>query len=148
MKVKLIASDEHYDGLAQELHSLGIEIDEEASLVLQETDVWLNHLTCRKENELQRVAAKEIVYIESLSHNVLVHTAQDVYKVKERLWQLDNQLNPQEFLRISNSVIVARVQIKSIKPALSQKFLLTMSDGSKVDVTRTYYHAFREAMGI
>ena len=148
MKVKLIASDEHYDGLAQELCSLGIEIDDEARLVLQEADAWLNHLTCRKENELHRVPTKEIIFIESLSHDVLVHTAQDVFKAGERLWQLDNQLNPQEFLRISNSVIVAREQIKSIKPALSQKFLLTMSDGSKVDVTRTYYHAFREAMGI
>lgn len=148
MKVKLIASDEHYDELAQELHSLGIEIDDAARLVLQETDAWLNHLTCRKENELHQVATKEILYIESLSHDVLVHTAQDVYKAGERLWQLANQLNPQEFLRISNSVIVARGKIKSIKPALSQKFLLTMSDGSKVDVTRTYYHFFRETMGI
>lgn len=148
MKVKLIASDEHYDELARELHSLGIEIDDEARLVLQEADAWLNHLTCRKGNELHRVATKEIIYIESLSHDVLVHTAQDVFKAGERLWQLVSQLNPQEFLRISNSVIVAREQIRSIKPALSQKFLITMSDGSRVDVTRTYYHAFREAMGI
>ena len=148
MKVKLIASDEHYDRLAQELRSLGIEIDDEARLVLQEADAWLNHLTCRKGNELHRVATREIVFIESLSHDVLVHTVQNVFKAGERLWQLENQLNPQEFLRISNAVIVAKEQIRSIKPALSQKFLLTMSDGSKVDVTRTYYHAFRGAMGI
>lgn len=148
MKVKLIASDEHYEELAQELHSLGIELDDDARLILQETDVWLDHLNCRKENELHRVAVKEILYIESLSHDILVHTARDVYKSGVRLWQLNNQLNPQEFLRISNSMIVAMGQIKSIKPALSQRFLLTMSDDSKVDVTRTYYHAFREAMRI
>ena len=40
MKVKLVASDEHYDELARELHSLGIEIDDEARLVLQEADAW------------------------------------------------------------------------------------------------------------
>lgn len=148
MKVKLIVSDDHYDELVQELHSRGIEIDDGAKLVLQEVDAWLDHLTCRKESELHRIDVDEILFIESLSHDILVHTKQDVYKAGERLWQLNNQLDPQNFLRISNSVIVARDKIKSIKPALSQKFLLTMSDGSKVDVTRTYYHAFREAMSI
>lgn len=148
MKVKLIASDEHYAELKQELVSLGIEIDDTSNLVLQETNAWLDHLICRKEDKLHRVDTKDIIYIESLSRDILVHTLQGEYKAKERLWQLNAQLNPNEFLRISNSVIVSRGQIKNIKPALSQKFLLTMADGSKVDVTRTHYHSFREEMNI
>lgn len=144
----MIASDKHYVELKQELTSLGIEIDDNSNLVLQETNAWLDHLICRKEDELHRVDTKDIIYIESLSRDILVHTMQGEYKAGVRLWQLNIQLNPKEFLRISNSVIVSREQIKSIKPALSQKFLLTMADGSKVDVTRTYYHSFREEMNI
>jgi DNA-binding LytR/AlgR family response regulator len=43
---------------------------------------------------------------------------------------------------------VAVHHIKSIRPALTQKFLLTLSDGSKVDVTRTYYYIFKEFLGL
>lgn len=148
MKVKLIAKDEHYASLSRELQSLGIEIDDTSPLVLQETDAWLNHLMCKKDSALHRVAVSEILFIESLAHDVLVHTQNDTYKTADRLWQLVNQLNPQEFFRISNSAIVSRSEIKSIRPALSQKFTLSMSDGSKLDVTRTYYHSFRDWMGI
>lgn len=28
------------------------------------------------------------------------------------------------------------------------KFILTMEDGKKVDVTRSYYYSFKEAFGI
>lgn len=148
MKVKLIASDASYDALAQELRSHGIEIDNDAPLILQEADARPEHLICRQGAELFRIAVSDMIYIESLAHDILVHTSQGIYKAGERLWQLEQQLSPQAFLRISNSVIVARAHIKSIKPALSQKFLLTLSDGTKVDVTRTYYHAFRDTMGI
>lgn len=148
MKVNLIASEEHYAALAQELQALGIEIDEEAALILQERDAWLRYLTCRKGTELCRVASAEILYVESLAREVLVHTKEEVYHTGERLWQLERQMDPREFLRISNSVIVGRAHIRRIQPALSQKFLLTLDDGSKVDVTRTYYHTFRDVMGI
>lgn len=148
MKVKLIASDASFDALAQELLAHGIEIDNDAPLILQQADVRPEHLMCRQGSEFFRIAVSDMIYIESLAHDILVHTSGGIYKANERLWQLEQQLSPHDFLRISNSVIVAKTHIKSIKPALSQKFILTLSDGSKVDVTRTYYHAFRDAMGI
>ncbi len=148
MKVKLVANSEHYSDLARELERHGIEIDENAGLVLQETDAFTSCLICKKDNELHRISTEDIIFIESLNHDVLVHTERGVFRAGERLWRLSNLLNPKEFLRISNSVIAARSHIKSIKPALSQKFILTMSDGNRVDVTRTYYYVFRESLGI
>lgn len=148
MKVKLIASDASYDTLAQQLLAHGIELDNDAPLILQEANIWPEHLMCRQGTEYFRIAVRDMIYIESLAREILVHTLEGTYKAGERLWQLEQLLPPQTFLRISNSVIVGKAHIRSIKPALSQKFLLTLSDGTKVDVTRTYYHAFREAMGI
>ena len=54
----------------------------------------------------------------------------------------------EKFLRVSNSVIVARAAIVRISPALSMKFTLTLSDKRRVDVTRSYYYTFKEYMGI
>ena len=87
-------------------------------------------------------------HIESFGHEVIAHSGGGEYRINERLRRLEEMLDPKRFLRVSNSVIVAVTEIKSVRPALSQKFTLTMSDGSKVDVTRTYYYIFKEHFGI
>lgn len=65
-----------------------------------------------------------------------------------RLYVLEKALPPELFVRISNSVIINRNAIRKIRPALSQKFYLTLKNGAVVDVTRTYYVRFKEYYGI
>jgi DNA-binding LytR/AlgR family response regulator len=91
---------------------------------------------------------EKITHIESFAHDVVAHYEGGEYKLAERLRRLEEILDPNEFLRVSNSVIVSVSHIKSIKPALTQKFILTLTDGSKVDVTRTYYYIFKDFIGI
>ena len=57
-------------------------------------------------------------------------------------------LPAREFIRISKSVIIAKSSVKKIRPALTMKFVLTLSDGSLVDVTRSYYTNFRRFFNI
>ena len=66
----------------------------------------------------------------------------------DRLYKIFNQLDPEKFLRISNSVVISRRSVVKITPTLSMKFILTMSDGKNVDVTRSYYYIFKENFGI
>ena len=66
----------------------------------------------------------------------------------ERMYQLEERLNPKEFLRVSKSVIIARGHVKKIRPTLSMKYILTMTNGTLVDVTRSYYSDFRRFFGI
>ncbi|MBQ9907854.1 MAG: LytTR family transcriptional regulator [Oscillospiraceae bacterium] len=69
-------------------------------------------------------------------------------RLSDPLRRLDEMLDPQEFIRVSNSAIISINHIKSIRPSLSQKFVLTMSDGARVDVTRSYYYIFKDTLGI
>ena len=147
MRVKLLVKKTKYAAIKDELTALGLEIDDDAEFVFMEANSFVDCLTCKKEGEIYRLQTNEIFFIESFSHDVFVQAKEGMYKVGERLWQLENMLDPDSFLRVSNSVIVAKDKIKSIKPALSQKFLLTMVNGSVVDVTRSYYYRFKEKMG-
>ena len=99
-------------------------------------------------NKRVRISADEIISIESLGHDIMIHTKRGEFKADERLYQLERMLNPEQFLRISNSVIVARHQISRITPVLSSKFILTLSNGKNVDVTRSYYYIFKDYFGI
>lgn len=148
MKIKLMVSDNSYEKLAAALTEKGIEIDEDADLILTERNQYINHLTGRGDGEIYRIGVADIICIESLSHDIFVYTSDGCYKVRERLRQLETLLDPEQFLRVSNAVIIARHQVKRIKPAMSSKYLLTMTDGRHVDVTRSYYNIFRDSFGI
>ena len=148
MKIKLLVSERYYADLEKELESHGIEIDNNAHLVLSEENSYVDCIMGKKDEKIYRIHTNEIIYIESLAHDIIAHTVDNEYRLRERLRQLANILDPQMFLRVSNSVIIAKDKVRSIRPALSQKFTLTMSNGSLVDVTRSYYYIFKSEFGI
>ncbi len=148
MKIKLMVSRERYDEIASELEEKGVEIDNSSSLVLTEENGFADFLMGRRNDTLSPVPVSEIVFIETFGSDVVLHTMSEEYKISERLIRLEGLLNPSEFLRISNSVIVAVKRIKSIRPTFSSKYILTLEDKSTVDVTRSYFNRFKEFFGI
>ena len=148
MKIKLIASEEHYDELAHELTSMGVELSDTADLVLTEQNAVISHLIGKKGDEIYRINVSDISHIESFAHDVIAYTDKDSFKISERLKTLTTILDPASFIRISNSVIISVDHIKSIKPAFTQKFIVTMKNGARVDVTRSYYYIFKEFIGL
>lgn len=150
MKIRLNINDTDYEYIEKELHEHGIETDDAADLVLCKVNGFAEKLIVKDKKTNQRVilSCDDIVSIESYGHLIDVRTKDNVYSANERLYRIFEQLDKMKFLRISNSVIVSKNQIKKISPTLSMKFILTLSDNSRVDVTRTYYQSFKETIGI
>lgn len=150
MEIKLAVSNERYEEIKNALLDRGITVSDSAELVLYEADRYTDNLIVKGQEDSARyvVPASEIIIIESFGHTVEVHTKSGTYRSCDRLYQLANLLDPDKFLRISNSVIIAKDKVKQITPSLSMKFSLTMENRKKVDVTRSYYYIFKEAFGI
>lgn len=146
MKIKLSVSSSRYKEIEKDLRSRGIEIDDDAELILTEKDGYISSITVRSEenSEYVRLSTDDIIFIETFGHKVVVHSKEERYFASERLYQLCGMLNPEKFLRISNSVLIATDKVKKIKPTFSMKYILTMSNGTNVDVTRSYYNLFRD----
>ena len=150
MKIKLSISNSRYDEIAKELQDRGIEIDDEADLILSEKNGYISSIRVRNHatGEYVMISVEDIIFVETYGHKVMVHTGENIYLASERLYQLCGLLDPEKFLRISNSVLIATDKVKMIKPTLSMKYILTMSDGTNVDVTRSYYNLFRDFYNI
>jgi len=148
LKIKLEVSTEKYNEIKEHLTMLGFEISDDSEFVFAERNIYPEYISCKKDEESCHLPVNDIIYIESMGHNIIVHTLHGEYKCTDRLWQFEKSLNPAEFLRISNSVIIHKKKIKRIKSALSQKFMVTMADESIVDVTRSYYYLFKNEFGI
>ncbi len=149
MKFRISVSQEKYDTVREYLEDHGIGVSEDAELMITESARYPLFLSVRSdEKERIRLAADEIIYIESFGKEIEIHTAGAAYYSQDRMYQLESMLDPALFLRVSKSVIISVKHVRKIRPSLSMKYILTMSDGTLVDVTRSYYSDFRRFFGI
>ena len=149
MKVRLSVSEQIYEQTKKELLEHGIEIDDGSELELIERQGQTEYLNVKNEvGDRLKIRVDEIVFIESFGRNMDVHTEKEVYRASERMYILEKELAGRGFIRVSNSCIVARKRIKRIKPSLTMKYVLEMTDNSLVDVTRGYYYSFKEQLGV
>ena len=149
MKIRISVSEENYSSVLAFMDEHGIETGEDAEYILTESDRYPAFLSVRNDKkEHLRLSISKVTFIEAFGKEIEVHTDEGVFLSQERMYQLETVLDPKEFLRVSKSVIVSKNHIKKIRPALSQKFILTLSDGTKVDVTRSYYSDFKRFFNI
>ena len=146
MKLRILLDPN--DDLRKELESLAITDDESSEYILTRKNMSVNFIQVKKDDRLFYIDVSDIVYIESLGHDVYVHTAGDNYVTRERLKQLEKLLDPEQFLRVSSSAIINTKQIKQIEASIFQKFILHMQNGARVDVTRSYYYIFKDRFNI
>ncbi len=149
MKVRLSVGEEIYERTKEELLDHGIDIDDDSELELIERTGQTEYLNVKNEaGDRLRIRVDEIVFIESFGRNIDVHTDKEKYRAAERMYALEEALAGKGFIRVSNSCIVARNKIRRIRPSISMKYVLEMTDRSLVDVTRGYYYSFKERLGI
>ncbi len=132
---------EESDQIKEELKQGHVTFDEEAEYLLIKKEN--NYLVLKNE----MIALTDIVYLESLGHEMIIHIQNNDLHLRMPLYEISRLLND-DFLKISKSVIIRKDQIIHAKAYFSSKFQLTMSNGDKVDVTRTYYYKFREVFGL
>ena len=143
IRIKLEADDP----FRKELENIGIEDDPNADYVLTKRVDITNYIKV-KEDQQYYISDDDILYIESMGHDILVHTDNEVYHSGSRLKQWEADLDGEDFLRISNSCIISLRAIKRIKTSVFQKFSVELVNGEVVDVTRSYYYIFKEKVGI
>lgn len=90
--------------------------------------------------------AKEILYIDTADKRTFLYTAQAVYECALRLYELEEELRGLDFLRVSRSAIVNFRRIRSIRPELGGRLLVTVDGGEQLYVSRQYAVGLKEKL--
>ncbi len=146
MNIKIMLDPE--DPIRKNLEEIGIRDDPDSSYILMRQGSGVNYIPGRRGDLQFYIDVHEIIFIESMGHDILIHTGDGVYNSNERLKSFEQILPADLFLRVSNSSIVNMKKIKRIESSIMQKFILHMTDASRVDVTRSYYYIFKDRIGI
>lgn len=94
-----------------------------------------------------RVAIDQILYIETVDKKTFLYTVDQVYESNLRLYELEEQLEQHSFFRVSKSCIINFKHILSIKADIDRKFLVTLTNGEKLIVSRQYSEYVKERLG-
>lgn len=90
---------------------------------------------------------RDILFLESRDGKCVIKTKDMEYKISDALVMIEKKINEGAFLRVHRSFVVNVEQIAEIEPWFNSTYNLTMEDGSKVPVSRTYVKELKMLVG-
>ena len=103
-------------------------------------------MTFYKQNEEFYFPLDDVLFFETEDEHLYAHTANDEYRIKYRLYELEEIL-PRHFVRASKSTIVNMTQVFSISRNLTASSLIQFKGSHKhVYVSRHYYKGLRQRL--
>jgi hypothetical protein len=106
------------------------------------------HLTVRQWNRVHLVRVEDIDFVEAEDNYVVVHAASRTYKGRDRISDVESQLDARRFVRIHRSTIVHLAKIREVQPLTHGDHAVILRDGKVLRVARSRRQALGEALGV
>lgn len=103
-------------------------------------------LTGSLDGEQFEVPITDVCYIEAVDNKVFLYCVKQVYETKQKLYELEEVLTRKHYARISKSVLVNLMKVKSLKPALNGRFTAVLQNGEEVIISRKYVHDLQKIL--
>lgn len=87
-------------------------------------------ILARNGTEIFLIDLSDIIYFYSEQKNIYCKTAKGTFKISERLYELENSLPKDTFIRISNAVIANIKHVKSFDTSLMSNIIVNFDDNS------------------
>ena len=103
-------------------------------------------LTGTKDSRQYEIAVSDIYYFESVDGKTFLYTKDQVYETSYRIYELESMLRPKNFLRVSKSMLLNLMKIRSIQSALNGRFAAVLLSGEEVIISRSYVKGLKAAL--
>ena len=103
-------------------------------------------LTGTKDSRQYEIAVSDIYYFESVDGKTFLYTKDQVYETSYRIYELESMLRTKNFLRVSKSMLLNLMKIRSIQSALNGRFAAVLLSGEEVIISRSYVKGLKAAL--
>jgi len=110
------------------------------------TAAWVERFTVRVGQRLTVIEADHVDWIEADGDYACLHVGQQVYLLRETLYQLSLRLDPRKFLRVHRSAIVRIDRVAELEALANRDCLLRLRDGTPLRASRTYVDKLQAAL--
>ena len=104
--------------------------------------------TVYRGREAVRVSRSMVLRFYTEDKGVYCQTAQGVFTVRQRLYELEEELAGTRFVRVSNSEIVNLDRVAALDLTLAGTIKMTLEGGTVCWVSRRYVKKIRQALGL
>lgn len=122
------------------------EITEEIREIVTFVKGRQGQLTGLQEGRQFEVPVLDVCYIEAVDNKVFLYTQKQVYETRQKLYELEELLKEKYFLRVSKSLLLNLMKVRSIKPALNGRFMAVLPNGEELIISRKYVPELRAAL--
>lgn len=125
----------------------GPEISEQIQDVLDFIKQSQTEFLIGKSEDMQYILKpKEIHYFHTEQERVLAVTATGSYSLKEKLYELEEMLPSNQFIRLSKSVIANMNELSRFEASFHGTLCVYFKSGAKEYVSRTYVPSIKNAL--
>jgi DNA-binding LytR/AlgR family response regulator len=122
------------------------EMDEEVLRLLSRIRIQDKKITGMKRGVLYILDIPTILYFESVDNQTFIYTTEETYETNLKLYEVEETLVKDDFIRISKAMIINFRHIVEISPLFNGRLEVTLSNKEKVEVSKNYAPAIKDKL--
>lgn len=115
-------------------HQILMSVKELKSVIPQ----YLNHFVIKNDQSSFLLKTEKIDWIKAEGNYICLHVGQDTHILREKIGEVEHQLNPRQFIRIHRSTIVNLDRVARLFPILHGDFKVILHDTTELTLSRGY----------
>jgi two-component system LytT family response regulator len=109
---------------------------------------YLKRLMVKLANRVILLNVDEIDWIEADGNYAKLHVAKKSHLLREKMNDLESQLDPDKFVRIHRSIIVNLTRIKELHPHFNGDYIVVLDDGRQLRLSRSRREHLESKLGL
>lgn len=124
------------------------DLDEALLRLIHELKTRRGKFTVTDNDKIRQVDARDVYYFEALDNKVFLYLEQEVFEIKYKLYEIEEEYANTDFFRASKSVIINLAKVKQFAPDFGGRFEAQMKNGEKLIISRQYVPGLKKRLGM
>lgn len=133
-----------------EIQVCNYELNQQVKQLVEDISAFVNEGIAGTDfrGEKIMIPTREILRIYTENQRVMVQDAKGIYSTQEKLYELENRLDEEQFFRISKSEIVNLKKIRRLDMSITGTIKVILSDGTETYTSRRNVTKLKQILGI
>lgn len=114
------------------------DLDEALLRMIHELKTRRGKFTVTEGDKIRQIDAEDIYYFEAVDNKVFLYLEQDVFEVRYKLYEIEEEYANTDFFRASKSAIINLAKVKQFAPDFGGRFEAQMMNGERLMISRQY----------
>ncbi|MGE7692523.1 LytTR family DNA-binding domain-containing protein [Lysinibacillus sp. NPDC094177] len=124
------------------------EVDDEIYDIIDKLKTENLILLGHQNESIHRINLGDIYYFEAVEGKVFMYCKDNVFEVKQKLYELEELCTGKNCFRASKSTILNITKISSVYPTISGRFEAVLDNGERAVISRQYVPILKNMLGL